>query len=57
MDILEIKEGKSTEKTGTLLQETEQQTKKTDSEMLEQIDEKLDTLIAAQAASDRKSVV
>lgn len=51
MDILEIKEGKSTEKTGTLLQETEQQTKKTDSEMLEQIDEKLDTLIAAQAAS------
>ncbi len=39
--------GKKTEKKGTLLTDASQPEKKTDSEMLEQIDGKLDLLLAA----------
>lgn len=39
--------GEKTEKAGTLMEESTQQEKKTDSEMLEQIDGKLDLLLAA----------
>ena len=39
--------GKKTEKDGTLMQDVSQPEKKTDSEMLEQIDGKLDLLLAA----------
>ena len=46
MDVLKITEGKKNEKMGTLMTDMEQQ-KKSESELLEQIDGKLDTLIAA----------
>lgn len=39
--------GEKTEKAGTLLTDTSQPEKKTDSEMLERIDGKLDLLLAA----------
>lgn len=42
--------GSKTEKTGTLLVDTSKQEKKTETEILEQIDGKLDLLLAAGGA-------
>lgn len=50
--------GEKTEKTGTLLTDASQIEKKLNSEMLEQIDGKLDLLLSAgKTETDRKSVV